>query len=250
MRRGSRRRSISNQIPGQGEDPSPFSSRIAVRSGRLGWHLAGTAYTNFFDATTRTVLGRSPAIRTSRVSPACREASISTGTSSMRMASNMTAKTRARAKPSTCRRAARAARAAKARATATLRRPNPSSERKKPRGGPQSANRAAGMRTQRQSVNAGFRKVVSRERFSDVNAVMKQLYPQVKELYSKRSDGRHQSGWIRVRNQLLCDRGDRGKVKGHVRERLSRTSCQARSRLSPAAGWALIERRCVKNRVD
>ena len=51
MRKGSRRRSISNQIPGQGEDPSPFSSRIAVRSGRLGWHLAGTAYTNFFDAT-------------------------------------------------------------------------------------------------------------------------------------------------------------------------------------------------------
>ncbi|MEF2651933.1 MAG: hypothetical protein U0N54_06450, partial [Slackia piriformis] len=47
----SRRRSISSQIPGQGEGQSPSLSRIAVRSGRLRRLLAGTAYTNIRDTT-------------------------------------------------------------------------------------------------------------------------------------------------------------------------------------------------------
>ena len=56
MRKGSRRRSISSQIPGQGEGQSPSLSRIAVRSGRLRRLLAGTAYTNIRDTTLQILL--------------------------------------------------------------------------------------------------------------------------------------------------------------------------------------------------
>ena len=41
--------------------------------------------------------------------------------------------------------------------------------------------------------------------FPDEDAVMKLLYLRVKELYRQWGDGCHQSGWARVRNQLLCD---------------------------------------------
>lgn len=51
---------------------------------------------------------------------------------------------------------------------------------------------------------------------------MKLLYLRVKELYSRWSEGCHQPGWARVRNQLLCDEGIRARIEMHLRKDLHR----------------------------